>query len=117
MKRLLLLAILAPGQALAQNQVDTPAFQWMAWTWQTAAFFGFILLCLLTLSVWEYLRPGGAPRNPGALGINTTRGDRLFISLLGSAFIHLAWLGLLGTPLWGALVVSLIYAFCVFRWV
>jgi predicted small integral membrane protein len=37
-------------------------------------------------------RPGGKPR-VGILGIATTRGDRLFISLLGSAFIHLAWLG------------------------
>ena len=27
------------------------------------------------------------------LRIPTTRGDRLFISLLGAAFIHLAWLG------------------------
>jgi predicted small integral membrane protein len=48
------------------------------------------------------------------LGIPTTRGDRLFISLLGSAFIHLAWLGLVGSSLWWALGVSLIYAAFVF---
>ena len=67
----------------------------MAWTWPTAAFFIFIFLCLVGMSVWEYYAPGGAPRR-GILGLDTTRGDRLFISLLGSAFIFLAWLGLMG---------------------
>ena len=49
--------------------------------------------------------------------IITTRGDRLFISLLGSAYIFLAWLGLVGPNLWGALAISLVYAAAVFRWV
>ncbi len=89
---------------------------WMAWTWPTAAFFGFILLCLISMSVWEWFSPGGSPRR-GILKLDTTRGDRLFISLLGSGFIHLAWLGLFGTPLWGAVAISLIYAVCVFRYV
>lgn len=89
---------------------------WMAWTWPTAAFFVFIVLCLCGMAVWEWRRPGGAPRN-GILGLDTTRGDRLFITLLGSAFIFLAWLGVMGTPLWGALVISLAYGFVVFRWV
>ena len=51
---------------------------WMAWTWPTAAFFLFILLCLTGMSVWEYYSPGGDPRH-GILGLDTTRGDRLFI--------------------------------------
>jgi predicted small integral membrane protein len=89
---------------------------WMAWTWQTATFFGVIALLLLAMTVWEFASPGGAPRR-GVLGIETTRGDRLFISLLGSAFIHLAWLGLVGPELWWALGLSLIYAVAVFRWV
>ena len=89
---------------------------WMAWTWQTAAFFCFIALALVGMVVWEWRVPGGAPRH-GILTLDTTRGDRLFISLLGSAFIHLGWLGIVGPPLWGAMVVSLIYAVCVFRWV
>jgi len=59
---------------------------------------------------------GGGPRH-GILGLDTTRGDRLFISLLGAAFIHLAWLGLVGPNLWWALGLSLIYAVAVFRWV
>ena len=87
---------------------------WMAWTWPTAAFFVFILFCLVAMVTWEWRVPGGAPRR-GSLGLDTSRGDRLFISLLGSAFIFLGWLGIFGTPLWGALIVSLIYAFAVFR--
>ena len=89
---------------------------WMAWTWPTAAFFIFILLCLGGMMFWEWRRPGGDPRR-GILGLDTTRGDRLFISLLGSAFIFLAWLGIFGTPLWGALAIALLYGFAVFRWV
>ena len=89
---------------------------WMAWTWPTVTFFAFIALCIGTMVVWELRHPGGAPRH-GVLGLDTTRGDRLFISLLGSAFIFLAWLGFLGTPLWGALAIALIYGFAVFRWV
>ena len=61
-------------------------------------------------------RPAGNPRH-GILGLDTTRGDRLFISLLGSAFLLLAWLGIMGTPLWGGLVLSIVFALAVFRWV
>lgn len=89
---------------------------WMAWTWETGAFFVCIAGMLVGMTIWELRSPGGAPRR-GILAIDTTRGDRLFISLLGSAFIHLGWLGLLGTPLWGALAVSFLFALGVFRWV
>ena len=60
--------------------------------------------------------PGGGARR-GVLGLDTTRGDRLFITLLGSAFIHLAWLGLAGPPVWAALGISIVYGIAVFRWV
>ncbi len=73
---------------------------WMAWTWPTAAFFLFVVLAIATMGFLEYRSPGGAPRR-GILGLDTTRGDRLFISLLGSAFIFLRGSGLYGTPLWG----------------
>jgi predicted small integral membrane protein len=89
---------------------------WMAWTWQTATFFGVIALLLVAMTAWEFASPGGAPRR-GVLGIETTHGDRLFPSPLGSAFTHLAWLGLVGPDLWWALGLSLIYAVAVFRWV
>ena len=68
------------------------------------------------MAAWEWRVPGGAPRR-GVLTLNTTRGDRLFISLLGSAFIQLAWLGFVGPPLWGAIAVALVYSVAVFRWV
>ncbi len=89
---------------------------WMAWTWPTAAFFVFIFLAISAMAVWERFSPGGAPRR-GILGLDTTRGDRLFIALLGSGFIHLTWLAFMGTPLWGALVISIVYGIAVFKWV
>ncbi|MGF1607830.1 MAG: DUF2160 domain-containing protein [Kiloniellales bacterium] len=89
---------------------------WMAWTWQTAAFFTCIALLLVAMTLWEWLSPGGGMRR-GVLGLDTTRGDRLFISLLGSAYIHLAWLGLVGPSLWWALGLSILFAIAVFKWV
>lgn len=92
-----------------------PGF-WMAWTFPVALFFWIIisLLIIMTLLAIRY------PETPrvGILRIETTRGDRLFISLLGSAFLHLGWLFFIGTTLfWGALILSLVYAAAVFRWV
>jgi predicted small integral membrane protein len=89
---------------------------WMAWTWPTAIFFLTIAAMLFGMTVWEYFSPGGNPR-VGILGFESTRGDRFFISLLGSAFINLAWLGLVGPNLWWALAVCLVYAVLVFRYV
>jgi predicted small integral membrane protein len=94
----------------------TTGLSWMAWTWPTAAFFIFIFACIAAMGVWEYYSPGGDPRH-GIFRLDTTRGDRLFITLLGSAFIFLAWLGIFGVPLWGGLVLALIWGFVVFRWV
>ncbi|ALI54990.1 DUF2160 domain-containing protein [Celeribacter marinus] len=88
---------------------------WMAWTWPTAVFFLIIAGTLIVFTVLAIKYPE-TPRT-GVLRIETTRGDRLFITLLGSAFINLAWLGLLGAPQWGALIVSFFYAIAVFRWV
>ncbi|WP_417797422.1 DUF2160 domain-containing protein [Terasakiella pusilla] len=88
---------------------------WMAWTWQTAIFFLTILTFLISMTIWCVVSPQ-VPRK-GILRFETTRGDRLFISLLGSAFICLGWLGFVGGPLWGALGVCFIYAGSVFRWV
>ena len=66
--------------------------------------------------IWEKQVPGGSPRK-GVLGLDTTRGDRLFISLLGSAFIHLAWLGLVGSVLWIASIICVAYFIVVFKYV
>ena len=89
---------------------------WMAWTWETAAFFLGIAGLLIFMTIWELRSPGGAPRR-GILTIRTTRGDRLFISLITAAFVHLGWLAAFGTPLWGALAVAVVLAIAIFRWV
>jgi len=91
-------------------------FSWMGWTVPTALFFSAIIILLIGMGAWEYVKPGGHPR-VGILRFETTRGDRLFLSLLGSAFIHLGWLGLVGPDLWWALGLSLVYAVGVFKWV
>ena len=89
-------------------------FSWMAWTLPTALFFIGIFLLIAAMGVWEYFSPGGDP-STCILRFETTRGDRLFISLLGSAFIHLAWLGLIGPNLWWALGLSVVFAIGVFK--
>ena len=88
---------------------------WMGWTTSTAVFFIAIAAALLIMIIWGVVAPQ-APRR-GILQFATTPGDRLFISLLGSAFICLAWLAFFGAPLWGALLLCLFYAVSVFRWV
>ncbi len=88
---------------------------WMAWTWPTAIFFA-VIASLLLIFTFLAIRFPETPR-VGILRTETTRGDRLFITLLGSAFINLAWLGLVDRAQWGALVVCLFYALAVFRWV
>jgi predicted small integral membrane protein len=89
---------------------------WMAWTFPVALFF-WIIACLLITFTLLAIRYPETPR-VGILRIETTRGDRLFISLLGSAFLHMAWVFFAGPDfLWGALILSLFYAVAVFRWV
>jgi predicted small integral membrane protein len=102
---------------------------WMAWTAPTAIFFA---LLAVTLSVMTWLgvtRPETA--RVGVLRIPTTRGDRLFVSLVLAAVVHLVWIGTMGTDalatlpigeegieissLWLATVISLLLALLVFR--
>ena len=102
---------------------------WMAWTLPTAIFFG-LLACTLAVMTWLAIAYPEAER-VGVLRIPTTRGDRLFISLIMAAVIHLVWIGVVGTDtlatipigeenielssLWLATVISLVSAFVVFR--
>ncbi len=125
----LVLAGLAPGAALAQAKAGwgnvgeqeqgfswtQPLFGdfWMAWTLATLAFFVLVFAAIALMGILEWRAPGGAPRS-GVLGIETTRGDRLFISLLGAAYVFLGWLALFSTPLWGALGLALAWTAFVF---
>jgi predicted small integral membrane protein len=88
---------------------------WMAWTPPTAAFFIAIALMLIAMTVWQVVAPSG--ERVGILTIPTTPGDRLFLTLLSAAYIHLAWLGLVGPNLWWALGISVLWGLAVFRWV
>jgi predicted small integral membrane protein len=68
---------------------------WMAWTWPTAIFFAGLALTLLTMTYLAAAYPEA--ERVGILRIPTTRGDRLFISLIATAVIHLLWIGFAGT--------------------
>ena len=102
---------------------------WMAWTLPTAIFF-VALACTLAVMTWLAAAYPEAER-VGVLSIPTTRGDRLFISLILAAVIHLVWIGLVGTDpiaslpigeegieissLWLASGISLVTAVLIFR--
>ena len=101
---------------------------WMAWTLPTAIFF---VLLAMTLAVMTWLAVAyPEAERVGILRIPTTRGDRLFISLIMAAVIHLLWIGFVGTDtiatlpigegielssLWLATVISLVSAVAIFR--
>jgi predicted small integral membrane protein len=101
---------------------------WMAWTVPTAIFF-VLLAATLAVMTWLAIAYPEAER-VGILRIPTTRGDRLFISLIMAAIIHLAWIGFVGTDtvatlpvgegielssLWFATAISLVSAAAIFR--
>src|SRR3954470_8771523 len=101
---------------------------WMAWTPPTAIFFAMLAMTLAVMT-WLAVAYPEAER-VGILRIPTTRGDRLFISLIMAAVIHLLWIGLVGidpiatlpigegveiSSLWLATVISLVSAVAIFR--
>ena len=101
---------------------------WMAWTLPTAIFFALLATTLIVMT-WLAAAYPEAER-VGILRIPTTRGDRLFISLIMTAVIHLLWIGFVGTDtiatlpigegveissLWLATVISLVSAVAIFR--
>jgi predicted small integral membrane protein len=101
---------------------------WMAWTLPTAIFFVLLSMTLAVMTLLAVAYPEA--ERVGILRIPTTRGDRLFISLILTAVIHLLWIGLVGTDtiatlpigegielssLWLATVISLVSAVAIFR--
>ena len=89
-------------------------FSWMAWTMPVALFFTAIVLMLAGMTLWELRSPSIMRR--GFLPIATTRGDRLFISLLAAAYINLAWTGLTDLAQWLGAVASFFVLLIVMRW-
>ena len=66
----------------------------MAWTTPVAVFFVCIALMLVGMTVWEIKSP--TTMRKGFFPLITTRGDRLFMGLLGAAYINLIFIGLAG---------------------
>ncbi len=87
---------------------------WMAWTQPVAIFFICIALMLVVFGVLQFVYPTHERR--GFLPVPTTRGDRLFMSLLGSAYIHLIWLATMDGSLLIASGISVVYAIVMLRW-
>jgi predicted small integral membrane protein len=88
--------------------------QWMEWTLPTAVFFVVIFLILVAMTIWQAVSPSIERR--GFLPIPTTPGDRLFIGLLSSAYIFLAWIGLTDLTLWIMLSIGVCWIIVVMRW-
>jgi len=88
-------------------------FAWMAWTWQTGLFFATVLVVLVIMTVLAVKRPE-KPR-PGIFRFATTRGDRLFMSLLGSAFIYILWFRFGTEAMYPPAIVALIFAGLMFK--
>lgn len=133
MRKLIYLFLCMPALAMAQGWGNVaqpkeevfswakwwtePLFSgfWMAWTRASLGFFIFVFGCVAIMAILELRHPGGDERD-GVLGLTTTRGDRLFIGLLGSAYIFLAWIGLVGTPVWAPLGIAALWlGFCFWK--
>ncbi|MFT6991978.1 MAG: putative small integral membrane protein [Paraglaciecola sp.] len=87
---------------------------WMAWTMPSALFFIGIASLLLVMTILEIRKP--CVERKGWLPISTTRGDRLFVGLLSSAFVHLLFLGLTDLTLWIAFAISALLMAVLLRW-
>jgi predicted small integral membrane protein len=94
--------------------ICTSILTWMEWTVPTAIFFIVIFLILVAMTIWQTLAPSVERR--GFLPIPTTPGDRLFIGLLGTGYIFLAWVGLTNLSLWFMLAIGVCWMFVVMRW-
>jgi len=88
--------------------------EWMAWTMPTAIFFITIATILVVMTIWQSKAPSGERK--GFLPIRTTPGDRLFIGLLSSAYITLAWLGLTDFTLWISFTIAVIWMAVLMKW-
>ena len=89
-------------------------FEWMAWTWPTGIFLLGVVLLLALMTVLGIRSPSVARK--GLLPMATTRGDRLYVGLLGVFVIHLAWLGATELALPWATLIAAVWLALVLRW-
>ena len=87
---------------------------WMAWTLPTALFFIGIGCALIAMTLWQ-LRAPSSPRQ-GLLPMVTGAGDRFFITLLTSAFVHVGWLAVTDASVLFASGFCIFLAFVLMRW-
>lgn len=87
---------------------------WMSWTLPTALFFITIGCILVGMTVWQIYSPSVERR--GFIPLSTTRGDRLFIGLLSSAFIHLAYVSVVEWHVAIATIACAFWMVIVMRW-
>ncbi len=90
------------------------SLEWMAWTQPVAIFFASIAIMLVVFGILQVVYPTHERR--GFLPVPTTRGDRLFMSLLGAAYIHLIWLAFSDASLLIASGIAAVYAAVMMRW-
>ena len=92
----------------------TLTLEWMEWTVPTAIFCSTIILTVIAMTIWQTVSPSLERR--GFLPIPTTPGDRLFIGILGSAYLFFVWIGLTHFALWILLIIVVCWIIVVMVW-
>jgi predicted small integral membrane protein len=93
---------------LAQN------LAWMYWTVPTALFFSGLFVTLIAMGIWDRQSPS-LPRQ-GFLPMPTTRGDRLFLTIITAIGITLLWLVILGNTALPAMALLVVAAAAAIAW-
>jgi len=89
--------------------------QWMLWTWPTALFFLAIGALLIGMTIWEVMQPT-VERRGRIIPMKTTRGDRLFVALLASAYVCAFWIALVPASPWWVLAITVLLVVVLLRW-
>jgi predicted small integral membrane protein len=87
---------------------------WMVWTLPTALLFTAIFAMLGYMTFID-LRHPVLPRK-GFLPMVTSRGDRLYVGMMLTAFIQVIWLGVSNFNQLFAVAISAVVLFIVLRW-
>lgn len=88
---------------------------WMYWTLETAIVIFLMLFMLVVLAILDSYRKS-VPRR-GFMRFPTTRGLRIFVSLLCMVAIGLLWSGFLyEVPMWGALATSAVVMYIIIKY-
>lgn len=91
------------------------SIEWMAWTWPTLIFDIIILTLIGAFAVAAVVKPS-TPRK-GFLPVPTARGDRFYISVIGTALFMILYIALTDMSLAIGLVAALVmWVAPVFKW-